>query len=104
MIRFLAITFILLFHGLAHNAFAESPIPHLKDFVEAQIAGISESLEALDEDDHAVVDMWYLRRFLLRIRAKFGFDVPIFAEVKVVPELELYWQKDLPDGWKVYKP
>jgi len=31
--------------------------------------------------------------FILRLRASVGFEVPIFAELKIVPMIELHWKK-----------
>jgi hypothetical protein len=47
---------------------------------------------------------WFLRRFWVRVRPKATFAVPGFAKLEISPELELLWQRELPEGWTTYKP
>ncbi len=47
---------------------------------------------------------WFLRRFWLRLRAKAGVDIPGLAEFDVIPEVEMLWENEVPEGWAIYKP
>ena len=76
----------------------------IKNF-EQQLAATDAAVCSADEDlTRATEDSWYFRRFWLRVRPKFSFGVPGLTALEIVPELELLWQRDLPDGWKTYKP
>lgn len=38
-------------------------------------------------------EIWYFRRFWLRVRPKVAFAIPLVAKLEIVPELELLWQR-----------
>lgn len=38
-------------------------------------------------------EIWYFRRFWLRVRPKVAFSVPLFARLEIAPELEMLWQR-----------
>lgn len=77
-------------------------IPELGNFLQQSLDQIS--FDSINDPDLLSESDWYWKRILLRLRAKVGFDVPFFADLKVVPELELVWQRNSPEGWQDYKP
>jgi hypothetical protein len=48
-------------------------------------------------------DEFFFRRFWFRIRPKAIFSLPRLVKIQVVPEVELLWERALPDGWTGYK-
>jgi hypothetical protein len=38
-------------------------------------------------------EIWYFRRFWLRVRPKVSFAIPLIAKLEIVPELEMLWQR-----------
>ena len=90
------------------NAEATPRVPEdLSVFLEQQITRMetgampaTASDEASSQDD----SMYFLRRFWLRVRAKAAFKIPGMVKIQVVPEVEVLWERPLPDGWTGYKP
>lgn len=54
--------------------------------------------------DQGNQEKWILKNLYLRVRAKLGFEIPVFAKFQVIPEMEILWQKPNPSGWDNYKP
>lgn len=76
-------------------------------FITEQIALTSQSLGKAENAcilSSAQNESFYLQNFLLRVRAHFGIDVPLFLKFQIVPELELVFQRSLPEGWGSYRP
>ena len=48
-------------------------------------------------------DMFFLRRFWLRVRPKAIFSLPGLVKIQIVPELEMLWERPLPEGYTGYK-
>jgi hypothetical protein len=48
-------------------------------------------------------DLYFFRRFWLRIRARIERDIPGLAGFAVIPEVELLWERPNPNGWENYK-
>lgn len=84
-------------------------IEPLKDFLTNEIQRISDAVNnptldvASTPEGQKDEDSMYFRRFCLRLTALVGFDV-VVGSVTAMPEVELLWQRDLPDGWEPYKP
>jgi hypothetical protein len=92
---------------LVGAARAEESIPQLAQYLQAEIQSADASLEPLDAQPvpNATFDeAWYYRRFWLRMRTPAGLDVPWLVKVQIVPEVQLLWERELPDGWGAYKP
>ena len=55
------------------------------------VTGLSslEEMNAVDPNQRE----WLLKRFMLRIQAMFGFEVPFLASLRVVPEVEIIAEK-----------
>ena len=100
------LTLLLLSGMYAEAAVIETgtDFSQLTAFIQEQVSGTTENIKNSEVTAPSSAESWYFRRFLMRIRAKFGFEVPLLAELKVVPEVELFFQKDLPQGWDTYKP
>lgn len=47
---------------------------------------------------------YMFRRFWFRLRGKVGLKAPGLAGLEVIPEVEMLWEKEVPDGWAIYKP
>jgi hypothetical protein len=47
---------------------------------------------------------FFLRRFWLRVRAKVGIEVPGLAEFDIIPEVEMLWENQTPEGYAIYQP
>lgn len=47
---------------------------------------------------------WLLRNFWIRLRAKVGVSITGIANVDLVPDAEILWQRPLPKGWSNYQP
>ncbi len=58
------------------------------DEVREQLVTGLASLEDMNAADPSQRD-WLLKRFMLRIQAMFGFEVPFLASLRVVPEVEI---------------
>jgi hypothetical protein len=87
--------------------------------IPAQAKGIPELTRLLKEETSTLIrevdgapetgtqvqgDSWYFRRMMIRVRPKASFEIPGFAKLEIIPETELIWQRELPDGWTGYKP
>lgn len=77
--------------------------PTLAEYVEKEISSFDLAFEALDSDSQ-VTDDYFLRRFWLRLRPKVGLTVPELAALEIIPEIEMLWEKEVPEGWEIYKP
>lgn len=101
----------------ASGAQAQS-VPELMRALEDQIVTLDQAMSeetpaespavrsevGTDAKAAASEEMYFLQNFFLRIRARWGFDVPGFVKFHVVPEIELLWQRTPPEGWGSYKP
>lgn len=47
---------------------------------------------------------WFFRSFFLKLRPQVSIDIPAFADLKIMPEVELVFERTLAEGWKSYKP
>jgi hypothetical protein len=89
----------------AHAESNEDLTRYLRD----EIAQMQESVDqcTLDravESSDDPSENWFYRRFWIRVRAKAAFQVPGLAKLEIVPETELLWERELPEGWAAYKP
>lgn len=48
-------------------------------------------------------DMFFLRRFWLRVRPKAIFSLPGLVKIQIIPELEMLWERPLPEGYTGFK-
>lgn len=79
-------------------------LPELTNFIRQEI---SKGGRAFAKSDAAAGDLeegFFFRRWLLRLQAQVGIDVPWIATFQIVPEVELVWERPFPDGWTAYKP
>lgn len=84
------------------QATAGDAMPELTKYLKTEIENASRSL---DEAGTEVADeAYFLRRWLIRVQAPFGIKVSWIAKFQIVPEVELVWQRQYPDGWTDYKP
>ena len=81
---------------------AADSLPELTRYLKAELESASRALD--EADDTAVNEAYFLRRWLVRVQAPFGIKVPWVAKFQIVPEVELVWQRQYPDGWNEYKP
>lgn len=47
---------------------------------------------------------YFFRRFWLRLRGKVGIQLPGIYNLQVIPEMEMLFERTLPDGYTGYKP
>ena len=90
MKRLLIITTLI----LAPSGFA-APIPELVNFFEQEVVSLDEAMPVCKSGE---AQAWYLRNFWLRIRGKYGFQIPEFATLQIIPEVEMLWQRDWPEA------
>ncbi len=96
---------LTLIAGLMLSSFANAE-ETLSGFLSQEITSLDNAFNevgAMDEA-HARNDDFFLRRFWLRLRPRAGLKVPGFATFEVVPEVEMLWEKETPDGWEIYRP
>ena len=96
---------LILMLGLNSSALAENELKmdNFSGFLRESINDTSKALnEKIDEADPE--EMYYLRRFMVRLKAKFGIEVPWIASFTVNPEIELVFLREYPEGWETYKP
>lgn len=79
--------------------------PAQQRFGEYLDATTSDIQSTLEEEDGGAGDndSWYFRRFTLRVRPYVTFTAGI-AKLNVIPDIELLWERPLPDGWEPFKP
>lgn len=83
---------------------ADAKFPHE---LEERIAAMGDAAASAPEgaaDAPEGNEAWTLQNFWLRMRPRGGFDMPGIGEALLIPELELLWQRDLPEGWELYTP
>ncbi len=79
----------------------------LTDFVRGEIETLDSAftdMAAIEGTAPTQNEDFILRRFWLRVRAKVGLTVPGFANFEVIPDVEMLWEREVPDGWETYKP
>lgn len=85
-------------------------VPELVQYLQSEISAMSQAVTspAHELNEEAGVEeeneSWYFQNLFLRLRPYFGVDVPIFAKFRVVPEVEMVFQRPIPQGWKSYRP
>jgi hypothetical protein len=90
---------------LASNAVQASMADRLADFISEEVWSMDNAFVRYASSNPASVDEeFFLRRFWLRVRAKFGIEVPGLAEFDVIPEVEMLWEKQTPEGYEIYRP
>ncbi len=81
----------------------------LAKYIQDELITLDNSVQVATADA-AVVDSsddsegYFFRRFWLRLRPRVERDVPFLAGFSVIGELELLWEKPVPEGWETYKP
>ncbi len=78
----------------------------LTEFVAEEIETLDDSFTQMStaENQSEEDEAFMFRRFWLRLRPRAGLHVPGFATFDVVPEIEMLWERDLPNGWETYRP
>ncbi|HEY8280364.1 MAG TPA: hypothetical protein VIH99_12120 [Bdellovibrionota bacterium] len=72
-------------------------IPGLTRFVSQEISTMSRAVEGSSAGGEATEGPdYFFKRFMVRVRASMGFDVPWIASFQVVPEVELVWYRSMP--------
>ena len=88
----LLITMLLSLNCFAGDGKIEKLYGQIGDEVRQQMNMGLSSLEGMSNFDPNQ-KQWMLKKFMLRIQAMFGFDVPFLASLKVVPEVEIIAEK-----------
>ena len=102
--RKMTLLLVMLLYPLALSA---EPTAELTRFMEREIDTIETAMSqaqppAKPSDEKE--ESWYFKTFMFRLRANAGVDIKGIGKFLVVPELELVWLRELPEGWKTYKP
>ena len=50
-----------------------------------------------------VEEMWRFQRFFLRLRPRVVLTAGI-AKISIIPDIEVYWERAMPEGWAFYRP
>jgi hypothetical protein len=82
--------------GPEQAALATGFAGEIQDQAEAMASGSA-------ADSRAAHDWWF-RRIWVRSRPKVGIEIPGIAKSRIVPELDLLWDRPMPSGWTGYKP
>lgn len=103
------IAIILIAVAINKNLIAESVEKEsLEEYFSREVNLLDQVVQSSDKgtaitgeqsDDEA----FFFRRFWFRLRARVERDIPGLAGFSVVPEIELLWEKQVPDGWETYK-
>ena len=80
--------------------------PELMKEVEQQIGAIREAMDRTEapSDVSGANDSWLFRNLWLRLQIPVGFSIPGLSGFSATPEFEMLVQRNLPEGWGVYKP
>ena len=93
---------------LSSHAKARSAVPDMSVYLDQQLTLMESSAigkipnPAAPADDEADAP-FFLRRFWLRVRPKAIFSLPGLVKIQIIPELEMLWERPLPEGWTGYK-
>jgi hypothetical protein len=103
---FLVLTVFLAFHVLVplQSQAAQDNLPGLTDFLRTEISKSAKALKPGQRASVATGDEYYFRRWMIRLQALVGVEVPWIASFKIVPEVELIFERPYPQGWSEYKP
>lgn len=75
--------------------------------IEHELLSLDEAVQSVETNSSMSAandeDGYFFKRFWLRIRARIERDIPGLAGFAVVPEIEILWEKQNPDGWEGYK-
>ncbi|MDZ4661409.1 MAG: hypothetical protein SGJ18_07280 [Pseudomonadota bacterium] len=71
----------------------------LRDNINSAESALNENLLEGESDE-----MNYFRRFMVRLKGRFGIEVPWIASFTINPEVELVFIREYPEGWETYKP
>jgi hypothetical protein len=99
------VTYVLLSVGLLAKTVSAAEIPDLKNYLETQIVPLNDALEeqAQKETGETIQhSFWFLRRSGIRLRPNVTLTAGI-AQVGIVPEIEVIWERELPPGWVLPK-
>ena len=99
---------LLLSIYLISQVCSAAPIPELMSFLEREIQQMDRAVSACHMTHSKGIsqenEAWLYQNFWIRLRGRAGFEIPGFAKVELVPEVELFWQRGIPQGWESYKP
>ncbi len=102
------ILFSLILNVLIFSAPAQAQeLSTLSEFVTEQVSSLEAAFNDISPVDDSGIqgeDKFIFRRFWLRVRAKVGLTIPELAALDLIPEIEMLWEKEVPEGWETYKP
>ncbi len=80
----------------------------LSHYIEEEILTVDAALQRETSESTILSDsqsdeVYFFRRFWLRLRPRIERDIPGFAGLAVVPELEILFEKQTPEGWEIYR-
>ncbi len=80
----------------------------LADFFEQEVTALDNAVQTVPSESAVVTgrngdDGYFFRRFWLRLRPRVERDIPGLAGFSIIPEAELLWEKQTPEGWEIYK-
>lgn len=65
--------------------------------------GKTEAEQANQTTVPSVEESYFLRWFWQRVRPYVGISIPELATFQIIPEGELLWDKQAPEGWEIYR-
>jgi len=103
---FLILATFLTFHVLVprQSQAAQDNLPGLTNFLRTEISKGAKALANGQSSSVATGDEYYFRRWMIRLQALVGVEVPWIASFTIVPEVELIFDRPYPQGWSDYKP
>lgn len=84
--------YIILFSLLLSCAGWTQPNAELTQFVTDEVVALHQGMAQIPNGKGSEFD---LRRFLIRLQAKFGIEIPWLAKFQIIPEIEIVAQKEV---------
>jgi hypothetical protein len=102
MFKVFAITGLLAFSPLTFGN--GDKLRPLSEFISEELEDQKNAFELYSEDEPLIYRRkWYLNKLRLRIRAKVGLSIPIFASFDIRPFVELHWKRSTPSNYMKYE-
>lgn len=102
--------FTILTLGMLFSSFSFATADQkLQQYFRNELRSLNQSVAETNSESHGLSasnpeEAWMFSSFMIRVRPKFGFEIPELASFYVIPDAELVWQQSMPQGWDPYRP
>jgi hypothetical protein len=79
-----------------------APLPALANYLRSEVLRARTAVAA--EKQAGPEDGYFFKRWVIRLQAPFGVEVPWIAKFVLIPEIEMAWERPYPEGYTDYKP